>query len=167
MRMEKKAPAKSSNLALFIEVHQCGVLQETRLIKAGSGNKTVTFGNSRTCTLRVEFGKVPDSLKIFKAEGHSFFVLIEPRLTGFINSGSEFGTISDFLSPEGAISALATIADPFPVKLESGCRGVLQIGEFDILFKLERLVLPKKRQFVLEGAKNSLKTIFDILPSFV
>lgn len=137
---------------LIIEVRQAGVAQAGTVLYPGKKKRTITFGRSRRNSLYVAYGKVPTQIHLFKTEDLKVYVLIEPRLRGFVNSGTEFGDIDEFLRPEGAISTLATIADPYPVRLDENSRGVICVGEFEVLFKFD-VVQKKKNRFVMSGAR--------------
>lgn len=147
-----KSKSLASRKGLIIEVRQAGVVQASTVLYPSKKRRIVTFGRSRRNTLSVAYGKVPTQIHLFKTEDFKVFVLIEPRLRGFVNSGTEFGDIDEFLRPEGSISTLATIADPYPVRLDENSRGVICVGEFEVLFKFD-VVQKKKSRVKMAGAR--------------
>lgn len=128
----------------MIEVRQNGILQCEASVPAQGRQRAVSFGRHRKNQLSVEFGKVPETIPLFTFRDGSYFALLEPRIEGFVNNGAEFGTVAEFLTPIGSLSKLASVADPFALRLGDQARGVLRLGEFEILFKIGR---PKSARY--------------------
>jgi hypothetical protein len=154
-KTSKIKPA-SNQFCLFIEVRQAGVVQADLLVPSGPKKREIVFGSRKNSDLWIELAKIPDAIKVFFCDGGKFGVFLEPRIDGFVNTGSEFGSVSEFLKPRGALAKLAAIADPYRVKLDPGARGVLKIGDFDILFKVEKPLPPERQRFFLDGAASKL-----------
>lgn len=149
----KHAPRNTQG-HLIIEVHQNGVLQTNLSMPPAKKRRIITFGSKRSCDLWIEHGRVPEALGTFFVENNGFGVLLEPRFSGMVNTGAEFATVADLLRPQGALTALGTISDPLKVKLEKGSRGMLRLGDFDILFKVDRPKPPERQLYLMEGAKG-------------
>lgn len=155
-KQSTKVIPKRNPFCLFIEVRQAGIVQADLLVPAGTKKREIIFGNRKSSDLWIELAKIPDAIKLFFCESGKFGVFLEPRIDGFVNTGSEFGSVGEFLKPRGALAKLAAIADPYEVKLDPGARGVLKIGDFDILFKIEKPRPPERKRFIPDGAASKL-----------
>jgi hypothetical protein len=101
--------------------------------------------------LSLPYSKLPPKIKIFEISGGRVFAVLDPRAEGFINRGHEFGDVREFLSPRGALSEVASIDDPLRLELQPGSRGSLRIYGYEVIFKYEK-PLPPKRELNMEGA---------------
>lgn len=129
---------------LYIEVRQRGVLQTALTLAPAKRRRVITLGSKPSCDLWVQYGRMPSAIKTFFVEGEHFGLMLEPRFSGMINTGHEFGSVAEKLRPQGALTALAAINVPLAIALATGSRGVLNLEGYDILFKVEKAApLPK------------------------
>jgi hypothetical protein len=145
---------------LIIEVRQNGVLQAALDLAPGKRRRLVHLGSKKSCELWVDLAQLPAELPLFYCESNRFGVLLEPRLAGIVNNGTEFANVAELLRPQGALSALASINDPLSVSLGAGARGMLHLGGYDILFKVERPATQNHRPYLGAGAGGGLLSAF-------
>jgi|GEM_PF-639178 len=134
-RPAKRLPPKTR---LHLEVLQNGAPQvSVSLPLRGLVGRRVRVGRSIHADLRVPFAQLPDALRVFRVSGRGASVFIDPRFEGFLNDGSRFGTVREFISPRGSLSDLATVLEPLEVHLHEGARGSLRFAGYEILFRVD------------------------------
>jgi hypothetical protein len=153
-RAKKVAKKKSSPRIpqLNVEILQFGFPQAVGQWSAKRFfSKEITFGVGSGADLHLPFTKLPPKIRIFEIRDGKVFVVLDPRVEGFINRGQEFGDVKEFLSPRGALAEVATIDEPLRVELKPGSRGSLRIYGFEAIFKYD-LPPPPPKSVHVEGA---------------
>lgn len=140
-----KAHARVPKLLFVVEVSQNGALQERRVIKVNRlVPKSISFGSGARAMLPIPLSNLPAAVDLFEIRGGKVSLLLDPRYDGFLNTGSRFGHVHEFVSPQGALADVASISEPLPVELHHGGRGCLRFHGFEILFKVIRDAKPER-----------------------
>ncbi len=151
-KVVKREPPADPALRLDVEVLQYGAMQingswsPKRLF-----SKSVTFGVGIYADLQLPYSKLPPKIEIFQISKGKVYAVLDPRVEGFVNRGHEFGDVSEFLRPRGALAEVATVDDPLRVELQPGSRGALRVYGYEVIFKYEKPA-PPKRVAQIEGA---------------
>lgn len=113
--------------------------------------KEISFGVGQSANLHLPYTKLPSKVRIFEIRGGKVFVVLDPRVEGFVNRGHEFGDVREFLQPRGALAEVATVDDPLHLELKPGSRGSVRIYGFEVIFKYD-ILPPEPKKRIVEGA---------------
>ena len=143
----------NKRLFLHLTVLQQGAPQLTACVPLGGlFSRRVRFGRARKAELSVPLAHLPDALRVFRVGRGKASAFIDPRFDGFLNDGSRFGTVREFIAPRGSLRDLATVLEPLEVKLAQGARGTLRFADYEILFRIDGRVDAPRLAARIQGA---------------
>ncbi|RDB37166.1 MAG: hypothetical protein DCC88_01370 [Spirobacillus cienkowskii] len=137
----KKSKKKilSDNTFLFLQVFQMGALQLEKKFKINSlFSKKIRFGGKTKYDILIPYSRAFLKMGLFNIGRNRVDIVLDPRLEGFLSTGSKFGNFKEFTSPRGSLLQISTIDEPLIVPLDYGSRGKIQLNGFDIAFKIEK-----------------------------
>ena len=118
-----------------VQLVQGGIVQEELTVALDRArSRRVSVGSARSATLRVEGSTLPPNQWMFQISKGAVKVVLDPRLDGFVTSGSVYAAVSQWICPRGAIAPLASPLSPLVLDLKKGARGVLELAGFQVLF---------------------------------
>lgn len=144
----------SKNLHLKVQILQNGVPQSESVFPLHSlMRRKCVLGGGGTYGLNVPFSSFPEKTPIFVVGRSKAYVLLQPRVKGFLNTGKKAASVAEFISPPGSLTEIASADEPLAVELSSGAWGSLSIYGYEIIFKTVRLTKsPATKQLKVQGA---------------
>ncbi len=138
-RPQSRASVRAPRRAfLHVTVLQNGVPQiEARLPTGGLLGRAVRIGRARRAELFLPFAQLPDAVRVFRVRRGRASAFVDPRFEGFLNDGTRFGSVREFIAPRGSLRDLATVLEPLEIPLHHGARGALRFADYEILFRVD------------------------------
>lgn len=143
MSNQRKIQGKANlQKILYISVFQNGATQCSAQFPIRKFfEKKIQIGGSPGCEIYIPFAPFIERKTLFKITGKGVYAVLEIGYTGYINTGTVFGQIADFISPQGTLVPLPAMGLPTETFLGDNARGKISVGQYDIAFKIET---PKK-----------------------